>query len=205
MEFYVLNDPSGDYPPGTRLQDAEARTAANHDVAVIPIDPDIYQVRSAVSGFFRVDFGKGVPLPMNSGPFAHLTLSLAPQSGYLHWRACVQLGVPTDPFGEVRLVPDSSQYGTTVGIQSDPVRLENFHGWKDPFIIGGTCALSSPPSGLVGFALWGVGDARLYWAAISQTSSKATYVVNPQDAVQPLEWNQKRKPIAGTWEKVTPK
>ena len=192
--YYVLSDPSHKYRVGTLLKDVEARVAGFAGVALIPIDTGIFQVRSALSGFFRSDFGLGKQLPNTAGPVAPSALFVVPQASVLHWRACIQFDNPGLMYGQLRLTNDSSQFGLKLGIQSEPVDLGRYaesvsHDGSSnrTIVIGGQSVIAPPPDGMLGLALWGTGGGRLLWVAVSQTlKSTGDYVINP-DAPQDTE------------------
>jgi hypothetical protein len=173
MQYLVLEDPTRQYRVGTRLEAAAAKLAANKGVALIPVDPNVYQVHSAVSGFFRSDYGTGWPLPKQAGPICPMTLCLHKTSSAIHWRAAIQVKHKNECWGQVRLTSDSSQYGMMIGVQSDAVELSQYEGVESPFIIGGQSDLSSCPDGFGGFSLWGCGGGIVLWVAISQTVKAA--------------------------------
>lgn len=216
MDFYVLSDPEGKCLTGTLLNGPAARQASQRGVALIPVDKDIYQVRSAIAGFFRADYGDGLPLPVFASPIAHLTLALDPRPCQIHWRACVKLVEPRDPSGSLRLTADSSQYGTSVGIQSDAVDLAAYRGIERPFVVGGSSTLPNPPAGIVGFALWGLGLAKLLWVAVSQTIPRQAGPNADEMAKDQARWTSQQpdlprdaqgnviQPPGGEWFSVTP-
>lgn len=178
----ILEDPTGEYWPGSLVTEERANALAARGVASMPVEPSLFH-SSAVAGFFRRDWGAGWGIPMVPGPCAAMLLYTVSGLHTLNWSAKI---VPTpklleemkagkNPSGLIRLVTDSGQVGVSAGGLSNTdasvVDLSNLgEPGTDGWIVQASARTDASSSTMIGYTLYGhAREMRVAWAALSQT------------------------------------
>lgn len=178
MTWMVVHDPIGKHPIGTVLAVEHMRATAEfaRGVVALPIDRDMLGSPNPVVGYFRRDWGFGVPFnaPGTSRGCPMLLMAL-PSRYFLHWAArIVPVERSTPVGGQIRLVASTAlQLGIGGGISHDDLPKLNELGPPDDqggWVIRGRNRISIGQEGFIAFDLYGpVQNARVLWSAVTQS------------------------------------
>jgi hypothetical protein len=172
VSYIVVEDLNGLWQPGQVLSDAKSAGLPSN-MCALPVDERMLNM-GGVAGYFKRDYGEGVPMVGMHTQLARMALFLMPgEDAVLHYAARVDL-LPhaAGRTGALRFATDTGQGIPSCGVSgAAPFNLSKLtdatyaRGW----VVRGTARARATVQGVFGFALHAQGVGfRLMWVALTQ-------------------------------------